>query len=81
MACTFFLGLLINGLLASLSTGLVAGLAAALVVVVGFEAAGFFSAAGLAAGFVTLPLLVEAAVAGFFSVFFSVFFSADLPVL
>lgn len=79
-ACTFFLGLLINGLLASLRTGLLAGLlAAGLAALVDLAAAGFFAAAGLAAGFVTLE--VEAAAAGFFSVFFSAFFSAGLPII
>lgn len=72
--------MLINGLLASLRTGLLAGLlAAGLAALAGLAAAGFFAAAGLAAGFVTLE--VEAAVAGFFSAFFSVFFSAGLPII
>jgi len=72
--------LLINGLLASLSTGLFVALDPAdLAEVVDLVTDGFLAAAGLvAAGFVTLEE-EEAAEAGFFSPFFSAFFSAGLP--
>ena len=66
--------MLIRGLAAGFAADLAAAFAA------GFAAAGFFEAAGFAAGLVTFADEVEAAVAGFFSVFFSVgFFSPDDP--